>query len=147
MEWISTVILILGLVGAMIFRKHLREAKLLRLREISHQERMAAMEHNLQLPEENVSKIDALLAESMGSPSSPSQINGAKVHWIRLTALALGLISLFSGIGAAFGIFFTSDPDLKGTWPMGLIPIFIGIGLLLFVCLSKRMAENITRKD
>jgi len=62
--------------------------------------------------------------------------------WVRMTALCLGLTSLFGGIGAAIGLAGVSDTEASGMWSMGLIPVFLGIGLLLFYRLSRRQAEQ-----
>ena len=50
MEFLAVVFLVLGLIGASILRRHLREAKQVRLRQIIHEERLKAMEHNVPLP-------------------------------------------------------------------------------------------------
>jgi len=143
MTWLAIVILILGLFGATILRRHLREAKLLRLREISHKERMMAMERDLPVPSADADRIDSLLGEGEGAGTGPGRMNRTSVQWIRLAALALGLTFLFGGAGAVPGIYFQSDPEIRGTWPFGLVPIFIGTGLLLFVRLSRGLSEKI----
>ena len=143
MFWLASVILILGLFGAAILRRHLREAKLLRLREISHKERMMAMEHGLPAPNADADRIDSLLGEGEGAGTGPDRANSTSVHWIRLAALALGLTFLSGGVGVVPGLYFQSDPEARGTWPLGLVPIFIGTGLLIFVRLSRGLAEKI----
>ena len=143
MTWLAIVILVLGVFGATILRRHLREAKLLRLREISHRERMTAMERDLPVPDADANRIDSLLGEGEEAGTGPGRMNRTSVHWIRLAALALGLTLLFGGAGAVPGIYFQSDPEIRGTWPFGLVPIFIGVGLLLFVRLSRGLAESI----
>ena len=57
MEFLAIVILVLGLIGAGILRKHMREAKQLRLREIIHEERVKAMQHNVTLPDVDDSSL------------------------------------------------------------------------------------------
>ena len=143
MTWLAIVILILGLFGAAILRRHLREAKLLRLREISHQERMMAMERGLPVPDADANGIESLLGEGEGAATGPGRMNRTSVHWIRLAALAVGLTFLFGGDGAVPGIYFQSDAEIRGTWPFGLVLIFIGAGLLLFVRLSRALSEKI----
>ena len=143
MSWLAIVILILGLFGATILRRHLREAKLLRLREISHKERMMAMERDLPVPKADANRLDSLLGEGEGADTGPDRINSTSVHWIRLAALALGLTFLFGGVGLVPGLYFQSDPFARGTWPLGLVPIFIGTGLLIFVRLSRGLADKI----
>lgn len=144
---LAIVILILGLISVTILQRHLREAKLLRLREISHEERMMAMEHELPIPEVDTSKIDALLCEGYGAAKGPGHVNISSVHWIRLVALALGLILLFGGVGAIPGIYLLSDPEASGTWPLGLVPIFIGTGFLIFFRLSRGLAGKMKGEE
>jgi hypothetical protein len=146
MLWFAIAILILGLVGATILRRHLREAKLLRLREVSHKERMMAMERDLPVPNADANRIDSLLGEDEGTRMRSDPKNSTSVHWIRLAALALGLTSIFGGAGYMAGLYLVTDPDASATWPIGLIPIFIGTGLLIFLLLSKGLAEKINGK-
>jgi hypothetical protein len=141
MFWIAIAILILGLFGARILRRHLREAKLLRLREISHKERVMAMERGLPVPNADAERIDSLLGEGEGADASPDRMSSKSVHWIRLVSLALGLTFLFGGVGAVPGLYLQSNPEASGAWPVSLIPIFIGTGLLIFVRLSRGLAE------
>ncbi len=146
MEWLATVLLILGLFGAKTLRRHLHEAKLLRLREISHKERMVAMERGLPVSEADATRIDSLLGEGHGA-ARPDRVSGASVHWVRLAALALGLTCLFGGMGIVPGLFYQSEAEVSGMWPIGLIPMFIGIGLLLFFGLTRKLAEKMNGKQ
>ena len=138
--------LIVGLVGifvgASILRRHLREAKQLRLREIIHTERMKAMEHDTELPETTLDELATFLGDLDSSPPDDGPTAATGILWVRLTALCLGLTSLFGGIGTAIGLAGVSDPEANGMWSMGLIPVFGGIGLLLFYRLSRRHAEQ-----
>lgn len=143
MIWIAITLLILGLYGAAILRRHLHRAKLLRLREILHQERMAAMERDLPAPEADAARIESLLADDGGAGANPDRMGRAGVQWVRLAALGLGLTCLFGGAGMMPGFYFVPEPEASGLWPLGLIPILIGVGLLLFVRLSKGLAEKI----
>ena len=147
MTSIAIAILILGLFGGTILRRHLREAKLLRLREISHQERMMAMEQNVPAPDANVSRIDSLLVEGEGGAAKPDRFNRTSVNWVRMAALAIGLTLLFGGLGAIPGLYFQVDPEASGAWPLGLVPIFVGAGLLIFVRLSREMAVGMIDQE
>ncbi len=142
MLWFAIALLVIGLSGAAILRRHLREAKLLRLREISHKERMMAMERGLPLPNGGAERLDSLLIGGEGAGPSSDRMSAARAQWTRLAALALGLTLFFGGIGSLPGIYFQSDPQVSGTWPLGLVPILIGVGLLLFVHLSRGLAER-----
>jgi len=129
--------LVVTFVGAAILRRHLRESKLLRLREIVHTERLRALERGTELPETNVEELDALLGDVGGPPPTPLMTATTGLLWIRLAALCLGLTLLFGGVGVALGLAGVSDPDANGFWSLGLLPLFVGIGLLLFHRLSR----------
>jgi hypothetical protein len=146
MLWLALTLLVLGLFGAAILRRHLHEAKLLRLREISHTERMAAMERNLPVPEADTAGIDALLGEGDDRATTSDSINRVGVQWLRIVALAVGLTCLFGGLGILPGFYYLADEEASGMWPIGLIPIFIGVGLLIFVRLSRGLAEQMGGK-
>jgi hypothetical protein len=142
MELLAIMLLVLGLFGAAILRRHLHEAKLLRLREITHKERMVAMERDMPVSDADATRIDSLLGESQGADARPDRIHSVSVHWVRLTALALGLTCLFGGMGTLPGLHYQSDSEVSGMWAIGLIPIFVGTGLLIFFGLSKALAEK-----
>jgi hypothetical protein len=147
MLWLALTLLILGFVGASIWRRHLYQAKLLRLREISHTERMAAMERDLPVPQSDPSGVGALLGDDERTDTSRELVNGAGVRWIRFVALALGLTSLFGGLGALPGLYYQADQEASGMWPIGLIPVMVGVGLLIFVLLSRGLAEQLGGKQ
>jgi hypothetical protein len=133
-----TVLLVLGLIAAGIWRRHLRDAKLLRLREMIHQERMTNMKSDPSTATDS-QQLDALLldlAEREPRPSNPK----AAVMWVRLIALCIGLAGLFGGVGIAVGMSMTSEPEISGAWSMGIIPSAIGLGLLVFYYLSRKFS-------
>jgi len=137
-DFFVMVLLILGLVAAGIWWRHLRDSKLLRLREMIHQERMTKMESDPTVATED-HQLDGLLlnlAEREPRPSNPA----AAVMWIRLIALCIGLAGFFGGIGIAAGMSAASDPDIHGMWSMGVIPSAIGLGLLVFYYLSRKFS-------
>jgi hypothetical protein len=146
MWWLALTILVLGLFGGAILRRHLRDAKVLRLREVLHEERMAALERDLPLSNGDAEKLDSLLIGGQETEPSSSRMSITGARWTRLTALALGLMLLFAGIGLIPGLYFQSDSEASGTWPLGLIPILMGVGLLIFVWLSRELAEQIDGK-
>ena len=138
-EFFAFVLLILGLVAAGIWRRHLRDAKLLRLREMVHRERMANVESNT-TDEKTSQQLDEFLLEfAQGQPRSLNP--AAAVAWARLVALCIGLAGVFGGIGTAIGMFaVTSEPEISGMWSMGIIPITVGLGLLVFYILSRNFS-------
>ena len=134
-----TVLLILGLVAAGIWRRHLRDAKLLRLREMIHQERTANMDSNPQAATKDQTLDEALLDLVKREPRHSNPAAG--VLWVRLIALCIGLAGLFGGIGMAIGMYaVTADPDVTGMWSMGIIPAAVGFGLLVFYYLSRNFS-------
>ena len=101
-----------------------------------------AMERGLPVPDDGATRIDSLLAEADSVGTNPGAASGTGVQWVRLTALALGVTALFAGLGVLPGFYYQSDPEVSGIWPVGLIPILIGAGLLIFVRLSRSMVDS-----
>jgi hypothetical protein len=138
MEFIGFVILVLGLIGASLLRRHLREDKQLKLRQIIHDERMKAMEHSQPLPD----AADIELARQLSEPPKPAR-NGRRsetgILWVRIVALCIGLTTLLGGIGMTIGFAYSGMKDLLDIWSVGLIPAFVGLGLLIFYRLSRNM--------
>jgi hypothetical protein len=71
----------------------------------------------------------------------PLMTSATGILWVRLAALCLGLTCLFGGVGVALGLAAVSDPEGSGFWSLGLIPVFVGFGLLLF----HRLSRNVIR--
>ncbi len=133
---------VIAAFGIRILQKHLRDTKSLKVREMIHKERMIAMERDLPMPEGNP---ESWRLESHSGPESADAVvrSGAQnERIIRLASLCLGLTFLFGGIGFAVGLYLQSDPMVSGMWGVGLIPVMIGIGLLLFVRLSRGFETN-----
>ena len=140
MEILGLAILVLGLIGANLLRRHLREAKQLRLREIIHEERMQAMEHNAPLPDVDDAVLIGQLIEGFGDgPGNDGRGLAMAVLWVRIVALCVGLASFFGGIATCVGMFLVNDPEFSDYWAMGLIPTLIGIGLLIFYVMSRSL--------
>lgn len=118
-----------------VWARHLREAKRVAVREMLHRERVAALEKGQPLPE-----VPAETGAADG---------GDPAAWIGRTALLVGLALLFAGIGfgAAFGLV-PDTPETMGMQelaPLGLLPAFTGVGLLLFYLLDRRSRRPPTR--
>jgi hypothetical protein len=123
--WALVVLLTLATTaGLLVWARHLKEGKRLALREMIHRERMAALEKGVALPE---------------LPADPAPA-GASDHLVRAARLG-GLVLLFGGIGLTAALFFIPlDPaleDLHHMASMGLLPFFIGLGLLLYTWLDR----------
>ena len=95
-----------------------------RNKDLEHRERLIAMEKGLPLPE-------------------PEQEVKKPVHSSRR---ASGLVML--GIGLALTIALRATPDAEHAWGWGLIPLFIGMGLIIAAVLDKKeYNERIERKQ
>jgi hypothetical protein len=143
MEFFGFVILVLGLIGASMLRRHLREGKQLELRRLIHEERMKAMENNLELPEvDDTALVNQILAGF--NPNAESEGRGVTlaILWVRIVALCVGLTAFFGGIATCVAMFYVSDPEVSNYWPMGLIPTLIGLGLLIFFMMSRSLAPT-----
>ena len=147
MEFFGFTILVLGLIGASMLRRHLREAKQLRLRQIIHEERLKAMEHNAPLPEVD----DAALTGHFFESTNHAVRNDGRglalgILWVRIVALCIGLASFFGGIATSTGMYLVKDPDISNYWAMGLIPTLVGLGLLIFYLMSRTLAGQAAEK-
>lgn len=112
-------------IVVMKLARNAREARRLAAREMLHRERLAAIDKGLPLHE--------LPAELMFEPKDEEFRTVAAA---RNAALAAGLIIAPAGIGMMVG--FARVPDLAQLSPLGLIPIFVGGGLLLYHSLSRK---------
>ncbi|MEW6364153.1 MAG: hypothetical protein AB1714_05895 [Acidobacteriota bacterium] len=137
MIWFAIVLLIFGLYVARVLHRHVHEAKLLRLREMVHAERMAALEKALPMPESSTQAVETALTGASESRLIQIGSDSAGFRWVRLASLAIGLISLFGGVGSMVGFYLIRVPEVQATWPAGLIAVFLGLGLLLFVLLTR----------
>jgi len=147
MEFFGFAMLVLGLIGASILRRHLREVKQLKLREIIHQERLKAMEHNAPLPEVDDS---TMVGQFFEDPNHAAGYEGRSlalaILWVRIISLCIGLASFFGGIATCAGFFLARDPEFSNYWAMGLIPTLIGLGLLIFYVMSRSLAGQAAEK-
>lgn len=132
-EHIWVVIGVLALcawMGLTVWARHLRDKKRMALREMIHRERMAALEKGVDLPELPVD-VAGGAAETGDGPA-----------WVGRAALLAGLTLVCAGIGMAAAFGFTPDTSEMGGMrdlaPLGLLPVFAGIGLLLFFVLDRR---------
>jgi hypothetical protein len=138
MELLALLTLVVfGFVGFGILQKFLRGQSVGRHREMIHKERMAAMEKGL--------PIDSLgVDQELTMKNEVSGQNQEKVLvWVRLVALCLGLFFLLVGIGMCIAFHFAHMQDLNTIWTVGFIPVLGGIGLLLFVVLSRGFKSSL----
>lgn len=91
-----------------------------RKKDLEHKERLVALEKGLPLPE-------------------PAEKEMRPVHALRR---AWGLV--WAGLGLAVTIGLATNPDAAdvNAWAWGLIPLFIGVGLLIASVLDKKEFEE-----
>ncbi len=135
--WFSILVATLALGAALaVWARHLREKKRLEVREMIHRERMAALEKGTTLAD-----LPSDLAHEAGpGPERDRFFDG---RWVQRGALAAGFILVLGGLGmmVAFSAL-PSTPELRDLTrmaPVGVIPILVGIGLLLFAWVDRRL--------
>jgi hypothetical protein len=143
MEFLSVVILILGIFALGLWSRHLRERKQNKIREIVHNERMRAMEKGVPFSDLDhagmTREIERMNEETRIMESKTSK----SVLWIRLNALCLGLLFLFGGIGIVAGFPLVGNEEFRMFWSVGFIPVLIGLGLLIFYGLSRGYEQRL----
>jgi hypothetical protein len=133
------LVLPLSVAVLSIWHRHLRDAKRLRLREMIHAERMRALEKGLPPQANGGAELD----EGLGAGARP----GGDLARLRLLALFVGLVGIFGGAGLSLWLWVVVTWRHPGhwtsmSWLLGLIPVLIGVGLLLFVYLSRGVARS-----
>jgi len=118
------VVFIFGLIGFGLVKKLLSDNERLKMREMIHRERMAAIEKNL--------PIDDLHLEDEMLPQVDTANRTDPIVWMRLTALCLGLAFFFGGLGMSLAFRIAPDNSFNEMWSIGLLPAMVGFGLLLF---------------
>lgn len=133
--WTLLALFALGSAAALaVWARHLRETKRLRVRELIHRERMAAFERGTAIDE---------LPEDLAEGAGPDEAREVAGRWVERAALAAGLVLTLGGLGVAVGFLLVPDtPEMGGMRELaglGLIPILVGIGLLLFAEIERRL--------
>jgi hypothetical protein len=93
--------------------------------ELIHRERLAAMEKGIPMPE----------LPDYDGPARPGFFARITVNprW----PLGLGALFLTTGPGVSLALWLSGDPYHNQVWPMGLIGIFVGVGLFLYYGLTR----------
>ncbi|MGH9591642.1 MAG: hypothetical protein ACRD5L_01020 [Bryobacteraceae bacterium] len=121
MEWIP-VVWAFGWVALLLAFYHLRTLRKRGQMELIHKERMIAMEKGIPLPE---------LPEY--ESKQPRRLLPLNPRW----PLGLGAISIMTGAGATLAMRLSGDPYQRQVWPMGIIGVFFGVGLILHYYLTR----------
>lgn len=116
------------ITSAWLLSRHVRDAKLLRLREMAHRERLAALERGI---ESSIPRPDEFELE----PPRPFPLD-------RLV-LGAGIVLTSGGVGtmAAYRLIPRTREmaGMQELWTLGLIPVALGLGLLLYAWISRRL--------
>jgi hypothetical protein len=136
MEVLGIALLIVGLVGLGTLRRYLRESKVTRMYEMIHMERLKAMEKDIPLPSLGHDDIVQELT-SLRAADPPNGNSRGGMVWLRVYSLFLGLVFLFGGLGVLAGLRWVLVPEASELWPLGFIPVMVGLGLLLFHQLTR----------
>ena len=141
-EHIWFLITVLGLAawgGVTVWARHLRQSKRLEVRQMIHRERMAAFEKGLE---------PSALPEDLARTDAPWDAEGpdSALPWVQRSALAAGLTLVFVGLGMFLGFHMVPETrELAGLGDLaflGVVPVFAGVGLLLFWWLDRRISRG-----
>jgi len=137
-EFFWTAVALIWVFGWVTFwylRRRSVEDRTVKLRELLHRERMAAIERGVPLPE--------IPAEEETTPIwLRPEAERARAAWLRRLALILGCFALFTGLGICAGFYWAPDRGFHGMWTIGMIPSMAGIGLLLYALLAARSGSS-----
>ena len=136
MEVLAIALLIVGLVGLRTLGRYLRETKVSRMYEMIHVERLKAIEKDIPLPNLGHDDIVQELT-SLRAADPPNGDSRGGMVWLRVYSLFLGLVFLFGGVGLLAGLRWVLVPEASELWPLGFIPVMVGLGLLLFHQLTR----------
>ena len=119
-DGLITVALMGALVAYLFFKHRERQRRL----EIIHQERLAAMDKGIPLPE--------LPLDPTKTPRPPNP-EATLIHGLAWTAL---------GGGGMLGLFlFGAEVGGKAVWPLTLPLLFLGLGLVLYYALASERSR------
>lgn len=126
---------IFGWATIWFLRKRAIESRALKLRELLHRERMAAIDKGVPLPE--IPSDEEAIPEWMRP-----EAERLRAAWLQRIALVLGLLALFTGIGMCGGFYWSPDRGFHLMWTLGLIPAMAGVGLLLYAAVASKTGAD-----
>lgn len=118
---------IFGWIAALLVIWLVRSSRKQRRLELIHAERLAAIQKGVPLPE--LPDYEELL-HGRTRHHSPATFNP---RW----PLGLGAIFGMLGIGICLALRLSGDAYHNQIWPFGLIPVFLGLGLVLHYFLTR----------
>ena len=128
-----TLFWVFGWVLLLILIWHLKGRRREKRMEMIHKERMMAMEKGIPLPE---------LPDFAEPPAS--SVLADSVGLIRINPrwpLGLGALFVMVGAGTSLALWLTAEPDPHNAWPIGLIGVFFGVGLIFHYLLTRPPAR------
>lgn len=129
--WTLVVLVwVFGWAAVWLIRRRAEERSLLERRRLLHQERMTAIGKGVPLPE--IPQEEEALP-----PWLRPETERLRSAWMRRLTLALGLVSLLTGIGLCVAFYWAPDRGFHGIWTIGFIPAMAGIGFLLYNVLAR----------
>jgi hypothetical protein len=127
MEGILTILLILGtpalaIIGGIV-AAILRMRAQQRLIELTQRERIAAIEKGLDITQLTL----------------PASISPRQAALRRMQGLTIGgLVTLALGVGLSLTLLLMPASDGREAWPVGLVPAFLGVALLISARVVRR---------
>jgi hypothetical protein len=103
--------------------------KRLAVYDLIHKERLHAMDKGLPAPELPPYQID--------EPEAPQR---ESLPWRSLAGW--GIVCAVTGIGSALAIWMLNNNTARSYWPLGTIPLWVGLGLLACSWLFRRTAAR-----
>lgn len=117
-------------VGVWLVRRRAVEARALKMREMLHRERVAAIEKGVPLPELPVE------SEAVSTWLDP-EAERLRSMWLKRVSLVMGFVFLFTGLGICAAFFWAPDQGFHGMWTIGMIPAMAGVGFLLYAAVAR----------
>ena len=111
-------IIVVALAGTLLGYLYLKYREKLRRLEIIHQERLAAMDKGIPLPE---LPIDPPVVQRLSDPHIP---------------LILGIVLVALGAGSMIALSLISNAGERISWPLPLPFVMVGLGLMLYYFLA-----------
>ncbi len=108
---------------------HLRGKRRLEKEKLIHEERMKAMEKGVPLPEFPDLSEEAKM-EQFNRIFTPPTLNP---KW----PLGVGVLFVFAGGGFMTAMMLSNDSELAKLWSMGLMGVFLGVGLFFYYLLTR----------
>ena len=121
---LGDALIVAALAAAFVAYLYFRHVERQRRLEIVHQERLAAMEKGIPLPE---LPLDPPRIPKPPDPRAPL------IHGIVWSALGVGAMLALRSIGPL--------PNAPVLWPLPLPLVFLGLGLILYYALASKRAR------